>query len=77
MLLWRGRLWSCDVFPGFIGISGGEAPKTRRFKGKMANFEAKNTVKQGKRRPKDKWYPFHACTPSPQGHCETLETEIL
>ena len=39
-----------------------QAPKTLRFKGKMANFEAKNTVKQGKKRQKDKWYPFHACT---------------
>ena len=28
----------------------------------MANFEAQNTVKQGKKRQKDKWYPFHACT---------------
>ena len=30
-----------------------------------ANFEAKNTIKQGKKRQKDKWYPFHACTPPP------------
>ena len=28
----------------------------------MANSEAKNTVKHGKKRQKDKWYPFHACT---------------
>ena len=33
-----------------------QAPKTLHFKGTMANFEAKNTVKQ------EKWYPFHACT---------------
>ena len=24
----------------------------------MANFEAKSTIKQGKKRQKDKWYPF-------------------
>ena len=39
-----------------------QAPKTLRFKGKMANLEAKNTVKQGKNAKRDKWYPFHACT---------------
>ena len=53
-----------------------QAPKPLRFKekmanfeakntikqGKMANFEATNTIKQGKKRQKDKWYPFHACT---------------
>ena len=39
-----------------------QAPKTQRFKGKMANFETKNTIQQGKKRQKDKWYPFHACT---------------
>ena len=33
-----------------------------RFKGTMANFKATNTVKQGKERHKDKYYPFHACT---------------
>ena len=31
-------------------------------KEEMANFEATNTVKQGKKRQKKKWYPFHACT---------------
>ena len=31
----------------------------------MANFEAINTIKQEKKRQKDKWYPFHACTPPP------------
>ena len=31
-----------------------QAPKT------LASFEAKNTTKQGKKRQKDKWYPFHA-----------------
>ena len=47
-----------------------QAPKTLRSKGKMANFEATNTVKQGKKRQKDKWCPFHACTPPPQkGKC--------
>ena len=40
-----------------------QAPKTLRFKGKMVNFEAKHIVKQGEKRQKDKWYPFHACTP--------------
>ena len=39
-----------------------QAPKTLRFKGKMANFEATNAVKQGKKRQKDKWYPIRACT---------------
>ena len=39
-----------------------QAPKTLRFKGKMANLEAKNTTKQGKKRQKDKWYQFHAYT---------------
>ena len=38
----------------------GAENETLRLKGKMANFEAKNTVKQGKERQKDKWYPFHA-----------------
>ena len=42
-----------------------QAPKTLRFKGRIANFETKNTIKQGKKRQKDKWYPFHACTPPP------------
>ena len=35
------------------------------FQGRMVNFEAKNAVKQGKKRQKDKWYPIHACTPPP------------
>ena len=35
------------------------------FEEKMANFEANITVKQGKKRQKDKWYPIHACTPPP------------
>ena len=26
---------------------------------------AKSTAKQGKKTPKDKWYPLHACTPPP------------
>ena len=39
-----------------------QAPKTLRFKGRMDNFEAKNTIKQ---RKNDKWYPFHACTSCP------------
>ena len=39
-----------------------KAPKTLRFKGTMANFETTNAIKQGKKRQKDKWYPFHACT---------------
>ena len=40
------------------------APKPLRFKGKMANFEAKNAMKNrgpGKKRQKDKGYRFHAC----------------
>ena len=41
-----------------------QAPKTLRSKGKMANFEAKNTVKHRKKRQKDKWYPFHANPPA-------------
>ena len=35
----------------------------------MANFEAKNTVKQGTKRQKDKWYPFHACTGGGETYC--------
>ena len=69
-------MWCCDVFPSFIGISGGfgvlepqihhlsfsglfkfQAPKTLRFKGKMANFEATNTVKQRKT-PKGQMVPI-------------------
>ena len=46
----------------FSGPTPFRAPKTLRFKGKMANFEAKNTIKQWKKHQKDKWYPFHACT---------------
>ena len=42
-----------------------QAPKTLHFRGKMANFEANNTIKQGKKRQDDKWYPFHACTLPP------------
>ena len=42
-----------------------QAPKTLRFKGKMANLEATITIKQGKKHQKDKWYPFHACTGDP------------
>ena len=34
-------------------------PKHYVLKGK---WPAKNTIKQGKTRQKDKWYPFHACT---------------
>ena len=40
-------------------------PKHDVFKGKMANFEAKNTLKQGGKCRKDKSYPFHACTLPP------------
>ena len=35
-----------------------QAPKTLRFLGKMANFEAKNTIKQGKRTPKGQMAPI-------------------
>ena len=35
-----------------------QAPKTLRFKGKMANFEAKNTIKQGKKTPKGQMVPI-------------------
>ena len=34
-------------------------PKHYILKGKWPIFEAKNTIKK---RQKDKWYPFHACT---------------
>ena len=37
-------------------------PKHYVLKGKWPILKPKNTVKQGKRRQKDKWYPFHACT---------------
>ena len=42
-----------------------------RSKGKMAKFEAKNTVKQGKKRQKDKWYTFHVCTLTPSDLLES------
>ena len=44
-----------------------------RFKGKMANFEANDTIKHGKKRQKDKWFIFHACT-LPPSHPRELET---
>ena len=64
------QLWCGDVFPYFKGISGGFGvlePQNRHlsfssFKGKMDNFEAKKTIKQGKKRQEDRWYPFRACT---------------
>ena len=67
-----------------------QAPKTLRFKGKMANFEATNTAKQGKQRQKGKWYPFHAWAGGGEGMsppkfrgcgltgcaCETTQSEL-
>ena len=35
-----------------------QAPKTLRFKGKMPNFEATNTVKLGKKTPKGQLVPI-------------------
>ena len=32
------------------------------FEGKMANFVEKKLLNREKKRQKDKWYPFHACT---------------
>ena len=34
---------------------------TLRFKGKITNLEAKNTVKLGEKHQKDKWFHFRAC----------------
>ena len=42
----RARKWPC------------QAPKTLRFKGKMANFEATNAVKQGKKTAKGQMVPI-------------------
>ena len=42
-----------------------QAPKTLRFKGKMANFEAKNTINQGKT-PKGQMVPISRVYPPPQ-----------
>ena len=54
-----------------------QAHKTLRFKGKMANFEAKNAVKQGKKRQKDKWYPIRACTPPPRTRVKWVPFVLL
>ena len=35
-----------------------QAPKTQRFKVKMANFEAKKTIKEGKKTPKGQMVPI-------------------
>ena len=76
----RGQLWCCDVHfrcfrglgtpnPPFVlfGPENGlfKLPKHYSFKGKMANFEAQNTVKQGKKRQRDKWHFSRAHPPPP------------
>ena len=55
-----------------MGISGGFGVLEPRkhhlsFSDPNMAFQAKNAIKQGKERQKDKWCPFHACTPPPQG----------
>ena len=51
-----------------------QAPKTLRFKGKMANFEAKNTVKLGKNAKRTNGTHFTRVqgTPHPPGNWRTL-----
>ena len=44
-----------------------ELPKHYVLKGKRPILKRKNTIKQGKKRQKDKWYPFHRVyTPPPK-----------
>ena len=49
--------WGPNPTPQITLVS---TSKTLRFKGKMSNFGAKTTIKQGKRHQKDKWFHFHA-----------------
>ena len=76
--MWRGQLWCCNVFPRFkfyrhptfvlFGPKNVQAPKTLRFKGKMAIFEARNAVKQGKT-PKGQMVPISRVYRGPsKGH---------
>ena len=43
----------------------------------MSNFHAKNTVKHRKKRQKDKWLQFHACTGGGGLHCEFRKRQFV